>query len=73
MPLSVLSLSPAHSLSLYRSNKALGYAVGIDARAGCAKARMRGSYGKKFCEMFVFPLLARESAEDKRGAYMEEN
>ena len=32
-------------------------------RAGCVKAGMRGSYRKrKFFEMFVFRLLARESA-----------
>ena len=34
---------------------------------------MRGHYGKReFYEMFVFPVLARESLEE-RGTWMEEN
>jgi len=54
MPLGVLGLSPAHSLSRYHSNKALGYAVGIDgAQEGMrlCKSRMReGSDARKLWE-----------------------
>jgi len=79
MPLGVLSLSPAHRSSRYRSNKALGYTAGIDGvlegkcgstRVRCAKARMRGSYGKKFFEFFLVGTGVRGR---DRGTYMGEN
>jgi len=69
-------LSPAHRSSRYRSNKARDMRLGPmerwkecgSARVGCARARMGGSYGKKF---FEFPLCRhgspRKSQADIHG------
>lgn len=67
----MLSLPRAHSLSLCRSDKGFGCALGIDTvleairheRVGCAKVMESGSPLRCYC----FPLLARKSVEEKWG------
>ena len=71
MLLGMLSLPCAHSLSLCRSSKGFGRALGIDTvleairheRVGCAKVMESRSP----LRCYYFPLLARKSVEEKGG------
>ena len=76
MPLGMINLPRAHCLSLYRSDRSFGYALGMDSvpeatrheRVGCTKVMEGGSP----LRCYYFPLLARKSVEEK-GGRAEEN
>jgi len=62
------------SISLHRSHKGFGYALGIDAAPEAIRPRKNRMYGGyepwEFFLELVFLLLARESTSEK-GAYVE--